>query len=71
MMAVDIAVRDRTLHAGIPHLLFETVMQDVGARNRWVAARDGQKFLTIVPVNENPVHNFRVIANWPSLLQKK
>ena len=71
MMAVDITATDRTLRAGIPHMLFEAAMQDIGARNRWVATGDGQKFLTVVPVNENPVHNFRVIMNWPSLLQKK
>jgi Tol biopolymer transport system component len=71
MIAVDIAVKDRKLHAGIPHLLFETAVQDIGARNRWVATRDGQKFLAVVPVSENLVHNFRVIVNWPSLLQKK
>ena len=57
--------------AGIPHVLFEAVMQDVGARNRWVVTRDGQKFLAVVPVNENPVDSFRVILNWPSLLRQK
>ena len=72
MMAVDITATDRTLRAGIPHMLFEAAMQDIGARNRWVATRDGQRFLTVVPVNESPVHSFRVIVNWPSsLLQKK
>ena len=33
--------------AGIPHVLFEAVMQDVGAPNRWVGTRDGQKFLVV------------------------
>ncbi len=70
MMAVDITATDRTLRAGIPHMLFEAAMQDAGARNRWVATRDGRKFLAVVPVNENPVHSFRVIVDWPSLLQK-
>ena len=55
MMAVDIAEKDHTLQAGIPRVLFEAVMQNSGARNRWAASRDGQKFLVVVPVNEKPV----------------
>ena len=71
MMAVDIATTGPVLRAGIPRVLFEAAMQDTGARNRWAVTRDGQKFLAVVPVTGNPVHGFRVIVNWPSLLPKK
>ena len=68
---VDIAATGHVIRDGIPHVLFEAVMQDAGARNRWVVSRDGQKFLAVVPVNENAVDNSRVILNWPSLLRRK
>jgi serine/threonine protein kinase len=71
MMAVDIVAKDHAIHAGIPHPLFEAVMQDVGARNCWVVTRDGQKFLAVVPVNEKRADSFRVIVNWPSLVRKR
>ena len=71
IMAVDIALKGHALKAGIPHLLFEAAMQDVGARNGWVVTRDGQKFLAVVPVNEKRVDSFRVIVNWPSLVRKR
>ena len=71
MMAVSIVAKDHTLHAGIPHLLFQALMQESGARNRWVVTPDGQKFLAVVPARDNLTDGFRVIVNWPSLLPKK
>jgi len=71
IMAVDIAAKDHAIHAGTPRLLFQTVLQDSGARSRWVVTRDGQKFLAVVPVNEERVDSFKVILNWPSLLGKR
>ena len=71
MMAVSIVAKDHTLHAGIPHVLFQALMQESGARNRWVVTPDGQKFLAVVPARDNLTDGFRVIVNWPSLLPKK
>jgi len=70
-MMTDIASTCGVLKAGLPQVLVEAMMQEVGTRNQWVVTRDGQKFLAVVPVNENPVQSFRVVLNWPSLLQKK
>ena len=70
-MAVDIAVKDHAIHAGIPHALFEVALQDQNVRNRFAGTRDGKKFLAVVRVNEKPVNSFMVIVNWPSLLRKR
>jgi dipeptidyl aminopeptidase/acylaminoacyl peptidase len=71
IMAVEIAVKDRALHAGIPHLLFDVALEDQNVRNRFAVTRDGMKFLAVVRVNEKPVNSFTVIVNWPSLLPKR
>ena len=70
-MAVEIAVKDRALHAGIPHPLFDVALQDQNVRNRLAVTRDGKKFLAVVRMNERPVNMFMVIVNWPSLLRKR
>ena len=71
IMAVEIAVMDRALHAGIPHPLFDVALVDQNVRNRFALTRDGKKFLAVVAVIEKPVNSFTVIVNWPSLLPKR
>ena len=71
IMAVDIAVKNGAIQAGVPHTLFEVRLPPGNQRNRWVVTRDGQKFLAIVPSEQKPVNSFTVIVNWPSLLKKQ
>jgi hypothetical protein len=71
IMAVDIAVKNGAIEAGIPHPLFEVRLPPGIQRNRWVVTRDGQKFLATVPSEQKPVNSFTVIVNWPSLLRKQ
>ena len=70
MMAVDIAVRNGAIQAGIPHALFEVRLPAGTMRNRDVGTRDGKKFLAIVPSEQRAANSFTVIVNWPSLLKK-
>jgi hypothetical protein len=43
----------------------------IGRTGRYVATRDGQHFLMIVPEKQGPPPQPVVIVNWPSLLVKK
>lgn len=73
IMAVDIAVKDGAIQAGIPHALF-SVDEGLAVFNRptraWAVTRDGQKFIVNVPQKQERVNGFQVILNWTSLLQK-
>jgi len=71
IMAVDIAAINGAIQAGIPHSLFEVRLPLGSLRNRFVATRDGKKFLAIVPPEQKAVNSFTVILNWPSILKKQ
>jgi len=71
IMAVDIASANGAIQAGLPHVLFEVRLPLGALRNRFVATRDGKKFLAIVPPEQKAVNSFTVILNWPSLLKKQ
>jgi len=69
LMAVDIHVSGDTLAPGIPHPLFK-VPPSIQHRNRYVATRDGQRFLVVVPEEQGPPPPPIVVVNWPALLPK-
>lgn len=72
IMAVDIAVKNDAMQAGIPHALFSVKLEAILSRCRWVVTRDGTKFLAAVPREERPaVVSLSVIHNWPALLEKR
>jgi Tol biopolymer transport system component/predicted Ser/Thr protein kinase len=71
LMAVDIHADGDTLSPGIPHPLFK-VPPSVQHRNRYVATRDGQRFLVVVPEEQGPPPPPPiVVVNWPALLRKR
>lgn len=70
IMAVDIAVRNGGIDAGIPHSLFDVRLAGGYMRNRYVATRDGKKFLAIVQPEQKAANGFTVIVNWPALMKK-
>jgi eukaryotic-like serine/threonine-protein kinase len=71
IMAVDIAVKNGVIQAGIPHALF-SVQMTLDGRNGWVVTRDGKKFLVIVPQKQKAAAAILpVIFNWPALLEKR
>jgi hypothetical protein len=72
IMAVDIAVKNGAIQAGIPHALFAVQLEASMARNRWLVTRDGQKFLALVAQEQKPAATkLGVIYNWPALLEKR
>jgi len=72
IMAVDIAVKNGAIQAGIPHALFAVQLEASMARNRWLVTRDGQKFLAPVAQEQKPAATkLGVIYNWPALLEKR
>jgi len=71
MMAVPIRLAAGNLEAGLPQQLFEANFSNIILRNRYVATRDGQKFLALIAKEEGKVRTINVIMNWPSLLEKQ
>ena len=72
IMAVDIAVKNGAIQAGIARALFSVKLDAPLVRCRWVVSRDGTKFLAAVPWEERPaVVSLSVIHNWPALLEKR
>ena len=69
IMAVDIAEEKGAIVAGIPHKLFSARVGSL-ARNRWLAAPDGKKFLVVQLPETKPVTSFTVVVNWPSLVKR-
>ena len=72
IMAVNIAVKNGAIQAGIPRALFSVKLDAPLLRCRWVVSRDGARFLVSVPQEERPaVVSLSVIHNWPALLEKR
>jgi hypothetical protein len=39
-------------------------------RNSWTVTRDGQRFLLIVPTDENNSRSIQIVQNWAAGLKK-
>jgi serine/threonine protein kinase len=68
LMAAEVKTNSGSVEIGVPTLLFETQLSNLG-RNRYVVTGNGQKFLvsarldeTVVPIN--------VVLNWTSEIKK-
>ena len=62
-MAVDISGGD-TLQAGIPKPLFQGRVHIGNARNKFLPAGDGQRFLFIAPLGRESMTPTTVVLNW-------
>jgi Tol biopolymer transport system component len=63
LMAVDVKTDGASFEAGIPKPLFDVRVPTAG-RNHFVAARDGQRFLVVVPEEETSNAPMQVLVNW-------
>jgi Tol biopolymer transport system component len=63
LMAVDVQAGD-TFQAGIPRPLFPARVPAGAARNRYVAAGDGQRFLFVAPLGRESMTPTTVVLNW-------
>jgi hypothetical protein len=39
-------------------------------RNSWTVTRDGQRFLLVVPLEDNSTRNVQIVLNWAAGLKK-
>ena len=62
-MAVDVRAGD-TLEAGIPKPLFLGQVHIGNARNKYVPAADGQRFLFVAPLGRESMTPTTVVLNW-------
>ena len=68
-MAVEVKTDSSQFEAGIPKLLFDAQIEDLGWRNQYVVSGDGQRFLVVAPV-EKASTAMTVVVNWASELKK-
>jgi eukaryotic-like serine/threonine-protein kinase len=71
VMAAEVHTKGVELVFGIPKKLFDAHLTDVRSRSRLAITKDGQKFLALEPVGEDPRAPFTVILNWQRLLDKR
>lgn len=72
LMAVDVAMGNGTIKAGVPHALFNVNVGGVPTgliANYYDVTPDGQRFLFNVPADDSTNSAFTVLLNWPSLLK--
>jgi Tol biopolymer transport system component/tRNA A-37 threonylcarbamoyl transferase component Bud32 len=67
LMAVEIQAGE-TFKAGIPRPLFPARLRSGVARNKYVAAADGQRFLLVAPLGRESLIPTTVVLNWFSEL---
>jgi len=58
-----VSTNDSAFRAGIPKPLFEVRLPGP-RRNRYLATRDGQRFLVNVPAEQSTVAPIHVLLNW-------
>ncbi|MBC8647849.1 MAG: hypothetical protein H7X85_11840, partial [Thermoanaerobaculia bacterium] len=69
IMAVDIG-SGPDFQAGIPRPLFPGQFQSGTARNKYVAASDGQRFLLVAPLGRESMTPTTIVVNWFAELGK-
>ena len=69
LMAVEIRAGD-TLEAGIPRPLFLGRVHIGNARNKFLPAKDGQRFLFVAPLGRESMTPTTVVLNWSAGLGK-
>jgi hypothetical protein len=62
-MAVEVKTDGPSFEAGIPKPLFDVHLTSTG-RNRFLATKDGQRFLVNSPLEETTKAPIQVMVNW-------
>jgi Tol biopolymer transport system component len=73
LIAVDISITGGSLQLGASHALFRLPSMESEGKNRFIASRDGQRFLLITTeqARVESLTPFVVIVNWLRLLENK
>ncbi len=69
--AAAVKVVSTGLEIGLPVKLFQRrLVHGQIERNRWVASRDGQRFLLNAPIDDGGMRTIQVVLNWTSGLKR-
>ena len=69
--AAAVKVVGTGLEIGLPVKLFQhRLVHGARERNRWVASRDGQRFLLNAPIDDAGVRTIQVVLNWTAGLKR-
>jgi Tol biopolymer transport system component len=69
LMSVDIKGDGRELEAGLPKVLFDTILTSNITRNRYTVSRDGQRFLMVTMPKDQVHPEIHVLVNWEATLR--
>ena len=69
LMAVDLKTSGAEFEAGLPKPLFDKMLS-TQVRNRYLASRDGQRFLFITPADDLSSGSIHVVVNWHAGLKR-
>ena len=70
LMAVDVKTDGPQFEASIPKPLFQAHFLTGNWRNRYVVAADGQRFLAVVPVEQQASSRITAVMNWTADLKR-
>jgi serine/threonine protein kinase len=70
LMSVEVKGDGHEFEAGLPKVLFETILTSNITRNRYAVARDGQRFLMVTMTKEQVHPEIHVLLNWEAALRR-
>jgi dipeptidyl aminopeptidase/acylaminoacyl peptidase len=70
VMSVEVKGDGREFEAGLPKVLFDTMLTSNITRNRYAVTGDGQRFLMVTPPQDQTDSDIHVLVNWQTALKK-
>jgi eukaryotic-like serine/threonine-protein kinase len=70
LMAVEVNTEGASFSAGTPKLLFSVNIEAEQRRNRYIGAKDGQRFLVVLRAPTAIETTIAVQVNWPAALKQ-
>ena len=69
LMSVEVKGDGREFEAGLPKVLFDTILTSNITRNRYAVSRDGQRFLMVTMPKDQVHPEIHVLVNWEAGLR--
>jgi serine/threonine protein kinase len=70
LMSVEVKGDGREFEAGLPKVLFDTILTSNITRNRYTMSRDGQRFLMVTMPKDQVHPEIHVLVNWEAGLRR-
>jgi serine/threonine protein kinase len=70
LMSVEAKGDGHEFEAGLPKVLFETILTSNITRNRYAVTRDGQRFLMVTMTKDQVHPEIHVLLNWEAALRR-